>query len=158
MTGVELTKTLKQRKPEAKILALTMYEDYQYVEKMIRNGARGYILKNSILKELTRAITCVAKNKKYMGEEIQEVLFNKIGTTDTEDYIHTGAASQLSPREKEILTLIVNDFNKSQIAEKLCISERTVETHRKNMFAKTGVNTVVGMIRYAVQHNIVSLD
>ena len=158
MSGIELTKILKERDPDINILALTMYEDYQYVAKMIRSGAMGYILKTSSLHELTRAITQVANKKKYMGNEVQEVVFNEIGSFEKINSEITEEGNLLSPREIEILTLISKDYTKGQIAEELHISERTVETHRKNIFSKTGVNSIVGLIRYAVRNDIVSLE
>lgn len=161
LSGVELTAELIRLKPDAKILALTMYDDFNYVEKMIRSGAAGYVLKSAGLQELSKAIETVACGDKFFGKEIQEMVFKKIGGKssfiDKGDMSETGQA-KLTPRETEILKLIAQEFTTQQIAEKLYISERTVETHRKNIFSKTKAKSVIGLSKYAIQHGIVKLE
>jgi DNA-binding NarL/FixJ family response regulator len=158
ITGIELTRMIREMQPDARILALTMYEDFQYVEKMIKSGAHGYILKAANLHELIKAITSVAKGEKFLGQEIQDVVFNKIGSLEALETPDDDVKGLLTPREKEILALIAKEYSNPEIAEKLFISERTVETHRKNIFSKTGAKSVIGLIRYAIQHNIVSFN
>lgn len=160
LSGIELTKEIVKRKPKARILALTMYEDFNYVEKMIQSGAAGYVLKSAGIKELSRAIKAVGAGDKFFGKEIQEILHSKIGGKPSfelnESASHSSQAN-LSPRETEILSLIAQEFTTQQIAQKLFISERTVETHRKNIFSKTKAKTVIGLSKYAIQHGIIKL-
>ncbi len=161
ISGIELTQELIRLKPDAKILALTMYDDYNYVEKMIKSGASGYILKSAGLQELSTAIETVASGNKIFGKGIQEIVFNKIEgkfSLGEKDTFTDGGQVKLTPRETEILALIASEYTSQQIAEILFISERTVETHRKNIFSKTKAKSVVGLSKYAIQHGIIRLD
>jgi DNA-binding NarL/FixJ family response regulator len=161
MSGVQLTAKLKDIKPSAKVLALTMYDEYEYVEKMIMAGASGYILKSASIQELTNAIKSVADGSKFLGRDIQEVLFNKVEKGNQDIYQKTFSfgsepEATLTKREIEILILISKELTTQQIAEKLFISERTVETHRKNIFSKTKAKSVIGLSRYAEKHGYLS--
>lgn len=159
ISGVELARQIKESKPDAKILALTMYEDFSYVEKMIKSGAAGYVLKSASLPELSKAIEVVASGKKYFGDEIQEMVFNKIsGKSVMDEKSSTSDELSLTKREIEILSLIAKEFTTQQIAEKLFISERTVETHRKNIFSKTKAKSVIGLSKLAIQQGYVDLE
>lgn len=154
MSGVELTSRLKERFPEIKILALTMYDEYEYIEKMIVAGASGYILKSASIQELTQGIRTIAMGSKYLGSDIQRVLFNKVekassGLQQSEQFGTNKNENLLTRREIEILVLIAKEMTTQQIAEQLFISERTVETHRKNIFSKTKAKTVIGLSKYA---------
>ncbi len=161
LSGIELTKEILMRRPEARILALSMYKHFNYVEKMIKSGASGYVLKSAGIKELSTAVKSVASGDKFFGKEIQEILHNKIGGKSSFDVnektSHTSRVS-LSPRETEILSLIAQEFTTQQIAQKLFISERTVETHRKNIFSKIRAKSVIGLSKYAIQHGLINLE
>lgn len=157
INGVELTSRLMELKIEPRILALTMYDDLQHAEQMIKSGAQGYILKTASLKELINAIKVVAGGGIYLSQDMKHILFSGKGdraakkeSTD-HDY-----GKLLTPREIEILSLIAKEYSTEQIAAKLFISERTVETHRKNLLTKTNARSVVGLIKFAIQHKIVS--
>lgn len=161
ISGIELTQEIIRLKPDAKILALTMYDDFNYVEKMIKSGASGYILKSAGLQELSNAIETVALGNKFFGKEIQEIVFNKIEgkfSLGEKDALTDSDQVKLTQRETEIIALIASEYTTQQIAEKLFISERTVETHRKNIFSKTKAKSVIGLSKYAIQHGIVKLD
>lgn len=159
ISGIEITKKIKEIRPQAKVLALTMYDDYDYIEKMVKNGADGYVLKSATIKELSTAILTLASGNKFFGAEIQEILFNKIGNKDVkeqEDNTIVKHKAKLTKRETEILILIAREYSTQQIAEKLFISERTVETHRKNIFAKTKAKSIIGLSKYALQNGLIS--
>ncbi|MFN3554557.1 MAG: response regulator [Bacteroidales bacterium] len=160
MNGIELSRLIREKKPGAQILALTMFEDYQYVEKMIQTGVNGYVLKTASLTELVKAIKTVATGEKFLGSKIQQLIFNKIGTSipQTSQTKEEKPVSILSEREKEILALVAREFSNQEIAEKLFISERTVQTHRKNIFSKTQAKSIVGLIKYAIKHGIVKYE
>jgi DNA-binding NarL/FixJ family response regulator len=150
VTGIELTRKLKAIKPEARVLALTMYDDFEYVENMIKSGADGYILKTASLEELSLAIRTVAGKGKFFGNEIQEIIFKKIGSkgsngTKTENKNQ----ANLTKREMEIISLIAKEYTTQEIADKLFISTRTVETHRKNIISKTRVKSIIGLLKFA---------
>ena len=158
INGIELSKIIMEKRPDARILALTMFDDYEYVEKMIKTGVNGYVLKTASLKELVQAVKTVALGEKFLGTKIQQLIFNKIGAQNPIENKPKEAKthSLLSDREKEILALVAREYSNQEIAEKLFISERTVQTHRKNIFSKTKAKTIVGLIKYAVQNGIVS--
>lgn len=161
ISGYEVARRIKTENPGSKVLALTMYDDYDYIEKMVQNGADGYVLKSASIQELSTAIVLIAAGNKFFGNEIQDILFKKIGgrsvvveNKTSENYGNT----KLTKREIEILVLIAKEYTTQQIAEKLFISERTVETHRKNIFSKTEAKSVIGLSKYALNHGIISYE
>lgn len=156
ITGIELTRKLKDIKPESRVLALTMYDDFEYVENMIKSGADGYILKTASLEELSLAIKTVARGVKFFGNEIQEIVFNKIGGKGSAASSNSTSEDQanLTKREIEIISLIAKEYTTQEIAEKLFISTRTVETHRKNILSKTRVKSIIGLLKFAEQRGI----
>jgi DNA-binding NarL/FixJ family response regulator len=160
ISGIELARKIREKQGKAGILAITMYDDFDYVEKMIKSGVTGYILKSASIQELTQAIETVARGEKFFGREIREFLFNKIGsqTSLKDNDLISSDTGKLTRRETEILILIAKEFSTRQIAEKLFISERTVETHRKNIFSKTNAKTLIGLSKYAIQHGIVAIE
>ncbi|OFX36640.1 MAG: hypothetical protein A2X08_10875 [Bacteroidetes bacterium GWA2_32_17] len=145
--GIELIKKVKKLYPEIKIIVLSMHEEKGIVQDAIQLGVNGYILKNITQQQLLRAIQRVKEDKFYISEEIAHILVENIhDKTDTR---------LLSKRELEILKLIAREYSNKHIAETLFISERTVETHRKNIFRKTNTHTVVGLIKYAIENKLI---
>ena len=157
MSGIELVQKILEKKPGARILALTMYDDYQYIEKMFRSGAMGYSMKSDTIKELIRAIRAVAAGKRHVSERLKEDVINKIGSISNIDETEDIKKSKLTKREKEILLLITKEYSNREIAEKLFISERTVETHRKNICSKTNANTPLGFLKYGIVEGIIKI-
>jgi DNA-binding NarL/FixJ family response regulator len=153
MTGIELTKIVKQIHPEIKVIIISMHNDSSVVTEIINSEAEGYILKNTGKKELFDALTKVANNGTYYSSDVLSVMMQtmKIEKKSTDEI------KQLSEREIEILKLIVEEFSSEQIAEKLFISKRTVDTHRINILSKTNSKTLVGLIKYAVRNNLISV-
>jgi len=155
MSGIELTKLIKENDPKSKIIALSMYEDSLYIEKMIQSGASGYVIKSSNITELEHAIQTVAAGNTYLGEKVQEVVYDKMGSLDFFETIGNINKNKLSKREIQILSLIAREYTTYQIASELCISELTVETHRKNILAKTKAKSIVGLVKYAIREGLV---
>lgn len=153
MTGIELTKIIKQKHPEIKVIIISMHNDSSVVSEIINSEAEGYILKNTGKKELFDALTKVANNGTYYSSDVLSVMMQTMKT----DKKTTDEIKQLSEREIEILKLIVEEFSSEQIAEKLFISKRTVDTHRINILSKTNSKTLVGLIKYAVRNNLISV-
>jgi DNA-binding NarL/FixJ family response regulator len=161
ISGIELTQKIKGAIPGAKILILSMYESYEYIENAIKSGASGYLHKAASHEELVRAIKSVAMGEQFFRREILKVLTRRIGSASWESGEENPPnviTKLLSKREIEILFLITQEHTTQQIAEQLFISERTVETHRKNILSKTGTKSIVGLIRYAIQKGLVSFD
>lgn len=139
INGIEFIKMVKETNPEIKILVLSMFENLQTFENM-----DGYLLKETDKEELIRAInTIVLQNGKYFKTTKNEM--------DTFEFKH----SILSPREKEIIQLIANEYTTDEIAELLFISKGTIETHRKNIFFKLQVKNIAGLIKKAIYLGIV---
>lgn len=146
ITGLELVKAARIAQPEIKIIVLSMHDDPAVVKELLRSGVSGYILKKDTYKNLTDALQKVMEGKRYLSDEVAELLIN---LPEEEE------RGVLTSREIEILKLITKEFNSRQIAEVLFISERTVETHRKNILKKTGATNLVGLVKYAYANNLV---
>ena len=148
--GNILAKEVHKQFPGLKILALSMSGEGEIVNEMINDAdISGYILKNVGKKELVAAIEKIAGGGIYFSDEVLAELTKTANRRkETED-------AHLTSRELEIIRLIENEYNNRQIAEKLYISERTVETHRKNIFRKTGTNSVIGLVKYAYEHRLI---
>jgi DNA-binding NarL/FixJ family response regulator len=154
--GISITKYLTKKSSNYKILALTMHKEEYMVKQMISAGAMGYLLKNTGLDELTKAIMTVASSNKYYCNEASQVLINdSIGdlVSQKKHYnLTVDYTSTLSNREKEVMMFIVKELSSVQIAEKLFISKRTVDTHRKNIIAKLKLKNTAGIVKYAIEH------
>lgn len=157
-SGIEITLKIKKLYPQVQVLALTMHEDITMITKMIDAGASGYLLKRTNMNEVLEAIRVVAANDKYLGREVQAIMMGNLIHKETKDILQPNAPAALTPREKEILTLVSQEFRNEKIAEKLFISERTVETHRRNIFTKTNTKTIIGLIKYAIKHRLINQD
>ena len=147
MNGQELAKKVKQEFPQIKILALSMSGQGHTVNQMINDAdIAGYVLKNIGKKELIHAIEKIASGGIYFSEEVLNELehFSNMKKENVE--------TNLTTREIEIIKLIEKECSNKDIASQLFISERTVETHRKNIFRKTKTNSVIGLIKYAYAH------
>ncbi len=150
MTGQQLSKKVRQQFPEIKILALSMSGQGDVVNEMINDAdISGYVLKNIGKQELTHAIDKIAKGGIYFSEEVLKELekFSNVKKDNEEAHLTT--------REIEIIKLIEKEFSNKDIADALFISERTVETHRKNIFRKTKTGSVIGLIKYAYEHKLI---
>lgn len=152
MNGAELAKIVKTNFPEIKILALSMSGQGDLVNKMIDDSdIAGYVLKNLGKQELINALEKIANGGVYFSEEVLEEMMKASERKKTSEEVH------LTIREIEIIRLIEKEFNNRQIADSLFISERTVETHRKNIFRKTQTSGLIGLIKYAYEHKLIEL-
>jgi len=157
-SGMEITRKIKELYPVIQILALTMHEDMSMITGMIEAGASGYLLKRTSMNEVLEAIRVVASKGKYLGREVQSILMERMSSKDQIVETSTAATTILSIREKEILNLVSKELSNEEIANRLFISERTVETHRRNIFTKTKTKSIVGLIKYAIKSGLVSQD
>lgn len=153
MNGQELTAKIKEFYPEINIITLSMHDDAVHIMEMIEAGVSGYLLKNVNDKELLDAIRAVKEGKMYFSSEVSEKLTSLV--LQQQRKLEQPEAPHLTDRELEILKLIAQEYSNAQIAETLFISERTVETHRKNMLRKTNNKTIVGLLKYALEKQII---
>lgn len=150
MTGQQLAKNVRQQFPDIKILALSMSGQGDVVNEMINDAdINGYILKNISKAELAKAIIKIAGGGIYFSEEVLVEL------EKTSAIKKQNEDAQLTTREIEIIKLIEKEMSNKEIAENLYISERTVETHRKNIFRKSKTNSLIGLIKYAYEHKLI---
>jgi two-component system nitrate/nitrite response regulator NarL len=149
LNGIELTKLIKQKYPEVKVLALSMHNDKQTITEMLQAGISGFVLKNTGKKELIDALEKIADGGMYFSEAISLEIMRSTASSNA------AIETSLTPREIEIVKLIGAELNNAQIGDKLFISERTVETHRKNIFRKINVKSVAGLMKYALEKGIV---
>jgi two-component system response regulator NreC len=153
MSGVEATKQIREQVPESKVLVLTMHENEEYVFQILRSGAGGYILKNCGREELAAAIRAVAKGDKFFSPKVSELMVQAYLRKAEARETHQVDPSQtpLTPRESEVLACVAQGMTNQEIAEKLFISTRTVETHKTNIMQKLGIEDTAKLIRYAVE-------
>lgn len=153
--GIETCKALKKLHPEIKVLALTMYNEGSFIQSMLKNGASGYLLKNSGKEEVVKAINTVYHDGTYFSGEVSETLMKSMMPGSQKNRT-TNFLPKLTRREKEILQLIIEEFTNPEIAKKLFISLSTVETHRKNLLSKLGVRNTAGLVRVALERNLLN--
>lgn len=149
----DLLKKIRAIKPGQKLIYLTLMRGTRYIHKLIRHNIQGYILKNAPVNELLSAIREVCNGGSYFSKEIDILSENDFRATLTLE--EKKAGDILSKREIEILTLICKEFSNAQIAEKLFLSISTIETHRKNIISKLGVNNTVGLVRFALKNKLI---
>lgn len=152
MNGFETCKKILQLDSEIKVIAISMHKESSLIKLMFGNGAKGYVLKNASQKEVIKAIKAVYNGKKYVDEEVNEILINSL-TKSAKQKI-SNSFPKLSRREKDVLRLIMNEKTTQEIAEKLNISFGTVETHRRNMLIKTGARNTVGLVKLVFEYNL----
>lgn len=146
--GIELTKQVKKYLPETKVIALSMFGERETISDMLKAGVSAYILKNTGKQELLTAIDKVANGGTFFSNDVRTEL-------ERDNQISERKEINLSAREIEVIELIAKEYNNAQIAEALFISERTVETHRKNIFRKTDTKGVLGLLKYCIKHRII---
>jgi DNA-binding NarL/FixJ family response regulator len=153
LNGIEATRVLRKEVPKANVLALTMHDNSEYVLEMIRAGAKGYVLKNTSPSELMQAIVAVHKGESFFSPGISRVLVDELkARPQRKKHIHI---SGLTTREDEVLRLIAEGQRNKEIASRLSISVRTVETHREHIMRKLDIRTSAGLAKYAIVKGIV---
>ncbi len=148
LNGIEASKILARDHPEIKILVVSMYGDEQYYNSVIENGVKGFILKDADNSELKTAVRDILNGKTYFS---QELLLRLIRSKQTPANIN------LTSREQEILELICQGLGTAEISAKLFLSDRTIDNHKANLFAKTGCKNSLSLVIFAFKNNLVSL-
>lgn len=143
-SGIDLCKEVKQSYPSVLIIGLSTFNQQSFIQKMMDNGASGYVLKNATQAELLEAIETVMKGKTYLSDEASQSLRKE----------ETGAVI-LTRREKEVLELIADGMTNNEIAKKLFISVSTVDTHRKNLLAKFETKNIAALVKAAMQQQLI---
>ena len=153
MNGIDATKIAIEKYPEMKIITLSMYGEGEYYYKMINAGVKGFLLKNSDINEVKKAIQVVADGLTYFSEEI---LYNIVKNIRSINVIESNP-DDLSKREIEILVQICKGLSNKEIAELLNISKRTVDKHRENLLSKTHSKNTANLVMYAIKNKIIKV-
>lgn len=148
--GNSLVKWTKENYPWIKIIVLSMCDDRATVSELASLGINAYVLKSAGIHSLYTAIERVMRNQFYIDNEIADVLMAK-----TEGDIYR---KKITNREEEIVRLMLKELSNKEISSKLFISERTVEAHRRNIYRKTNTNTIVGLLKWAIENKVITLS
>lgn len=148
MDGIELLTEIKKKHSDVKIIMLSMLDNHRTVHKVIQKGADGFVPKFTSKEELQKAVRTVLNDEQYFSEIIKQRYMESI--FERKKYKNI----ELSPREKEVLSLLGEELTSKEISEKLFISVNTVETHRKNILLKTGSKTTTGAVKFAIESGL----
>jgi two-component system, NarL family, response regulator NreC len=155
LNGLEVTRQLKKRLPKIRIVILSMHSHESYVVEALKNGAAGYVLKDSSADELIKAVREAAVNRRYLSPPLSDLAVDA--------YLHQAGAladsyESLTSREREVLQLAAEGLTNTAIGKRLFISARTVEVHRANMMAKLGLHNQTDLIRHAIKRGLIAND
>ena len=153
MDGIEATKHAISKYPDIKIIAISMFGEEEYLENMIKAGAKGFLLKNINREEIEYAIRQVVTGNNYYSSQLLPYFTQKFINTSN----NTEKESHFTKRELEVLKLITKGMSSKEIASKLYISKRTVDGHKANMINKTGSNNVIDLLIYAIKHKFIKI-
>jgi len=151
ISGIDLCKQVVRLHPDVKVIAFSSFDDSNYVKQIFRSGAKGYLLKNSDKHTIVKAIETVMEGDEYMDETIKKIILQESLTGQRRSIFEV----PLTKREKEILKLIAEGFSSQEVADKLFISLRTVETHRMNINQKLDVKNTAGLVKEAMKRGLI---
>jgi two-component system response regulator NreC len=152
VSGIEVARQVKESSPHTAVVVLSMYGDKKHVLEALQAGAKAYVVKKSVSSELVQAVREALVGRRYLGPSLADVVVDaylekaESGPADPYD--------SLSNREREVVHLAAHGYTNAEIAERLCISRRTVETHRANAMRKLGLGNHTELLRYALQRGI----
>lgn len=153
MNGADATSAIHERDPKCRVIVLSMYSEREYVRRALKAGAAGYVIKRSASAELVEAIRAVHAGQRYLSPRVADVVIEDQPGGGRDDPL-----ARLSAREREVLQLLAEGKTGAQIAERLKLSQKTVETYRARLVEKLGIRDLAGLVRFAIQRGIVSLD
>lgn len=154
LDGFEVAKIVRQNHPEIKILALTMHSEESYITKMIDVGVHGYVLKDSNLEDLSTAINTILEGRPYYSSDVSAIMINSLMNKDKKK--ENNEINNLTDREVQIIDLITEGFKSSEIAEKLKLSTRTIEVHRRNLMKKLDVKNTAELVSFVLKSKLIS--
>ena len=152
LNGADATRAILQNDSACRVIVLSMYAEREYVRRALKAGAMGYVVKRSAAKELVEAIRAVHAGQRYLSPRVADVVI-EAGADDKDDLL-----AKLSMREREVLQLLAEGNTGAEIAQRLSLSQKTVETYRARLVEKLGIRDLPGLVRFAIQRGIVTLD
>jgi two-component system, NarL family, response regulator NreC len=154
MSGIQLTASIKKKYPDIKVLILSMHSDYNNISEAIDAGADGYVPKDVSSEELVEAINTVSRGKNYFHSTISDEIVKNYASKRQQD---ENILPQLTRRELEVLQLFAEGYNNSEIADKLFLSVRTIESHKNHILQKTNMKNSVELIKFAIKNKIIHI-
>jgi len=156
LNGIEATRKIKAESPQTKIIGLSMHHDARFIGRMLEAGASGYLLKDCAFEELDEAIRTVLVGRTYLSSGITDVVVNDYvrRLTETDE----APAAALTPKEREVLQLLVEGASTKEAAAQLHVSVKTIETHRQHMMNKLELHSMAELTKYAVREGITPLE
>ena len=154
MSGIDVCKEVVKKFPLTKVIAISMFNEESFVTEILNNGAMGYVLKNTGRGELIKAIETVLSGKSYFSDDVTDTIMKGLINQRTSSQPTKKNLPKISKREKEVLELIVQEHTTQEIANKLFISLKTVESHRGNLLAKLNARNTAGLVRITLENNL----
>lgn len=156
LNGIEAARRIAECSPETRIIVLSMHSDHRYVTEALASGARGYLVKDSAPEELLSAVRKAAQGEYVLSPAINAQVIEQFISGQKQNV--RGPFSVLSAREREVLQLLAEGKSTKEIADKLCLSSKTVETHRQHVMEKLNLHTVAELTRYAIKEGLTPLN
>ena len=153
LNGADATRVLLEHQSGCKVIVLSMYAEHEYVRRALRAGAVGYVVKRSAGKDVVDAIRAVQAGQRYLSPLVADAVIEPDASAAKDDRL-----ARLSTREREVLQLLAEGKTGSEIAQRLALSPKTVETYRARLVEKLGIRDVAGLVRFAIQRGIISLE
>jgi DNA-binding NarL/FixJ family response regulator len=153
LNGADAARAILARDPKCRVIVLSMYSQREYVRRALKAGAAGYVVKGSAAKELVEAIRAVHAGQRYLSPRVADVVLEDYTDDKREDPL-----ARLSAREREVLQLLAEGKTGAEIAQRLSLSQKTVETYRARLVEKLGIRDLAGLVRFAIQKGLVSLE
>jgi DNA-binding NarL/FixJ family response regulator len=154
LNGTEATRLIKERATQTRVIMLSMYSDAVHVYRALQAGATGYIIKKSVAKEVVDAIWAVHRGGRYLSKQLADVVIDHVVHRNAPD----DPLERLSSRERQVLQLLAEGHSVADIAGTLSLSPKTVETYRARMMDKLGIFELAGLVRFAIQQGVTSLE
>ncbi|MBU6328261.1 MAG: response regulator transcription factor [Verrucomicrobia bacterium] len=154
LNGIEAAKQVLKLCPDTKVLVFTVHDAEQVVVEIFRTGAHGYILKSDAGRQLLDAVKCVLEGKHYFSSQVSEVIFDSMRGNNL-PHVSAGDDDKPTTREREIIQLLAEGSSNKEVADKLGISVKTVETHRSAVMRKLGLHSIGELVRYAIRNKII---
>jgi DNA-binding NarL/FixJ family response regulator len=157
LNGIDAISQMLPRHPNIKVIVLSIHETKPYVNRALKAGARGYLLKETAGLEVVEAVRAVYSGERYLSQRISDLLTD-ISFRSLDGSKEVSPLEQLSSREREILQLVAEGKTSQEIGERLSISSKSVDTYRSRLMRKIGVKDVAGLVKFAIQHGVISLE
>ena len=154
LNGTEAARLIRERGGQTQVIMLSMYSDAVHVYRALQAGASGYIIKKSVAKEVVDAIQAVSRGNRYLSKELAEIVIDHVVHRATPN----DPLDRLSSRERQVLQLLAEGHSVAEIAGTLSLSPKTVETYRARMMEKLGIFELAGLVRFAIQQGVTSLE